>query len=169
MTLRQGYCLPEELLLGKINLPRGVEPEGIIAQAANEMDSYLGRRYVIPVAVDPAIPEERADALYLANINAQLATGRLITSAAAGGENDSVHSYGRMLLSTALKALKDIADGKHDLRSAAPVDGVASTQAAPKIFSRDPHSMVDAFYNNTGGIWSPGGMGGDATPWHTFP
>lgn len=169
MAPRQGYCQPEELLHGKINLPRGVDHESIIAQAANEMDSYLGRRYAIPVSVDPAIPEERSDALFLANINAQLATGRLITSAAAGGENDSVHSYGRMLLSTALKALKDIADGKIDLRSAAPVDEIASNQSAPKIYTRDRESFVDSFYNNTGGVWSPGGMRGDAEPWRTFP
>jgi phage gp36-like protein len=169
VALRQGYCQPEDLLLGKIALPRGISAEAVIAQAANEMDSYLGRRYAIPVAVDATVPAQRSDALYLSNINAQLATGRLITSAAAGGEADSVHAYGRMLMTTAINALNGIADGKVDLTSAAPADDAVSVKAAPRIYTKDKHSLVDSFYDTYAEPgWVAGGMK-EGNGWQTFP
>lgn len=150
MPPRQGYCQPDELLIGKIPLPRGTTAEAVIGSAANEMDLYIGRRYSIPVVVDTSVPEQRADALFLANVNAQLASGRLITSAASGGEHDAVHAYGRMLLSTALKALKDIQDGKFNLTSATPLPSEARRTQGPLLMSKDKFSMVDAFYDSYG-------------------
>lgn len=163
MPPRQGYCQPDDLLIGKIPLPRGTTAEAVIAAAANEMDSYLGRRYSIPVVVDAQVAEERSDALFLANVNAQLASGRLITSAASGGENTDVHAYGRMLLSTAIKALKDIQDGKYDLLSATPLPSQANRLQGPIIISKDKFSQVDAFYDSYG--TQPCGLR-EGQPWH---
>jgi hypothetical protein len=149
MAVRDGYCKPEDLLINGTRLPQSVTVEGIIASAADEIDSELGLLYKTPVLVNELDADKRDDYLLLKSINANLASGRLLTSMAAGGENNATHNYGKYLINFAYRLLNQITNGVRVLTSAerkstAPTD----SRKGPKVVHGDRYSLVDNFYQN---------------------
>ena len=148
------YCEAENLMIGDI-VVTGPEKTLYINDAADEMDSYLGTRYVTPIVLDSSNdatnPPQRAARLALKRINAQLASGRIITSKATGGEDTDVHAYGLMLISNALAAIEAIRSGEVILPGGEVLPGVVTpgsgtSATAPLVANGDPYSQVDAFY-----------------------
>ena len=91
------YSEVGDLLIG--DMPVGVltSKQKFVDDATNEIDSYIGVRYVTPLSLadtDPstgwpnAIP--RHVRLHISRINNHLASGRLILAVAAGGEDQRV-------------------------------------------------------------------------------
>jgi hypothetical protein len=53
------YSSVEDLLIGKIPLPVGVDPQKYVDDATDEVDSYIGFTYVTPVDVSNTSPVDR--------------------------------------------------------------------------------------------------------------
>jgi len=166
-----GYCGTGDLYISGVRMPQGMHmtPETAISMAAEEIDTKIGMLYQTPVSVEENDPTKRFDTLTLKRINALLASGRLITSMATGGEQDRVHAYGEYLLRMALAHLDQIQSGVIKLTSAIPIE-----QADQNPLNKGPllvtdnqkGSLVDSFYQN----FQPGGFtpGRDKTtddPW----
>lgn len=154
------YCDESDLLIGDITLGVAYSRAEFIAAAADEMDSRIGVRYVLPL---PAVEQlNTVTGLILKRINAQLASGRLIMSVASAGEDDSLHAYGKYLVDQAMDDLLRIERGDIILRMSddSIVDevGAASAPDGPIITNRDEQSGVDTFYENFtyGHVWAPG-------------
>lgn len=148
-----GYCLPADLLISGTRLPQGMQvtPESVISAAAEEIDAAIGMLYVTPVTVEEDDPAKRFDTLTLKRINALLASGRLITSMATGGEQNKVQAYGEYLLRFGWAQLKEIQNGTIKLTSATPIEQTDSdaTRRGPLLVSDNQQvSLVDSFYQN---------------------
>lgn len=150
MAVRDGYCTPEDLLINGTKLPSVVSVEGAIAAAADEIDSEIGQLYETPIYVDPNDVDKRNDYLILKSINAALASGRLITSQATGGEGDRIHAYGVYLINFAYTRIKKITNGAIELTSAVkrPQPEEDLSRKGPRISNGDKYSLVDNFYQN---------------------
>jgi|SRR5690348_1250597 len=108
------YCASGDLVLGGIPTPAGLDQNKIVADAADEIDSQIGMRYLTPI--DTAnVP--RPVQLLLKRINVALASGRLILAADSNGENQQLHAYGLSLINEAKEALRAIAAGDMFLRA----------------------------------------------------
>lgn len=155
------YCMVADLLLGNIPTPAYIDKQKSVDAAAEEMDSYLAMQYVTPISqqiIDN--PVNRRTMLVLKRINAHLATGRIITAAAAGAEDSEIHAYGKMMLDQALSALAQLATGTPSLDGATPVDNNKDeANNRPSVVNGDPYSQVDAFYDiaTPGSMMAPGG------------
>lgn len=158
------YADSVDLLTGSIPVPAYVDKAQALKDASDEVDSYLASAYVTPIVLAPAPaegPDEfRQTRLILKRITAQLASGRIITAAAAGGEDTDVHAYGRMLMNDALTALRKLATGEPALPGAVPVERTEEQKNLPIVTNGDPYSLVDAFYEKPGaimvqGAWPP--------------
>ncbi len=168
------YCTTEDLLIGSIPTPAYINKQKFVDDAADEIDSNLGARYVTPIVLTESIPAQRPFALMLKRINAHLASGRLILAAAAGGEDSDLHAYGRSLVREATDALRQLSNGDPVIPGAAPADGSGSTPLGdvPIIVNGDPYSQVDGFYDVlTPGQTSinPAGYGIPLWPGVTYP
>jgi hypothetical protein len=148
---RLGYCLPDDLLYGNIPLPTWITREQVIGAAADEIDSYLGYIYEVPVETPPGSNAEKpipaVVGLTLKRINAALASGRLILQLDSAGENAKLHAYGLSLVQEALGALKCIQDGEIVLPNVPPSNPEEPVVTGPMIANVDPESNVEAFYN----------------------
>lgn len=136
------YAGTADLLVGGM-IVNPTEAAQFIEVAADEIDSVLGFTYVIPLtAVEPHV------ALILKRVNALIASGRLILSTAVGGEDGSLHAYGRSLLMEGQDTLAAIANGNIQLVGADKTAPHADdgTGNAPSISQGDATSGVDAFY-----------------------
>jgi hypothetical protein len=163
------YSAVGDLLLGDLPVSTEISKQGFVNDAADEVDSIIGRRYVTPINVSGtgqyAVP--RHAALFVKRAANHLATGRLILAVAAGGEDGQLHAYGWSLVNGALKALEQIAEGSYDLPEAQPIStGGAVRPTAPTVTNSDSASGVDAFYGYLsapapvlpldGPVWIPG-------------
>lgn len=150
------YCTVDDLLIGNIPTPAYVNKQKYVDDAADEIDSYLGARYVTPIVLTPSLPAERPSALMLKRINAHLASGRLILATAAGGEDTELHAYGASLVREALAGLMQLAAGEPPLTGALPATNVGSTDpgSLPLVSNGDPYSQVDGFYE----VLTPGAV-----------
>lgn len=154
------YCEEADLLLGNIPIADYVSKSKYISDAADEIDSMIGSRYVTPVNLADTA-ENRPARLLLKRINAHLASGRLIMALDAGGQDDRLHAYGYSLVQQALAALAALVDGTADL-GAAPVipDPNANSVTVPVVISNiDPESQVEAFYARVAGPFPVFGYG----------
>jgi phage gp36-like protein len=140
------YSSVEDLLIGKIPLPVGVDPQKYVDDATDEVDSYIGFTYVTPVDVSNTSNVDRPVRLLLKRVTNMIATGRLILAMASGAEMQKVHAYGRSLIRDALDILTQISEGKVILTSVPQIPGTEGT-TAPMIANVDPESNVEAFYN----------------------
>ena len=141
------YSEVADLLTGQVPLPGSIDASKFVNDASNEVDSYIGFLYETPIDVSDTSPVLRPVRLLLKRLANQLATGRLILAAAAPSEQNRMHSYGRGLVTEALKILKDIADGEIILIGAPPAVGVEPASTAPMIANEDAESNVSAFYD----------------------
>lgn len=132
------YCLDADLLIGDL---AGLDDEKkrYIDMAGDEMDSFIGYVYVLPLqGVSVHVT------LILKSICRKLASGWLLMAQAAGSEDTSVHAYGKSLVEEAYRDLWAIKNGAIDL--GVPKITVASTGDSPAIIQGDKYSGVDAFY-----------------------
>lgn len=142
------YSAKTDLLTGNIPLPSYVDADKYVADAADEIDSYIGFIYKTPVDVTEQGPTSRPARLLLKRLNNFLASGRLMMAAAAAQEDTEQHAYARRLVGEALDSLKMIAEGKISLDGAEPAPASSDAkQNVPVILNKDVESNVDAFYD----------------------
>lgn len=146
------YCTETDTtnLIGDMKPPRGLSVAGIVENAATEMDSLLGQRYVIPIVLSDVDPRDKSDKNKLLIINANLAAGRLMLASGAGGEDNDLHAYAWYLVKYAMSQLQDIASGKVTLEKAVDLPSVGATlEGGMLVLNKDAYSGVDSFYNNS--------------------
>lgn len=135
------YCSSDDLVLGDAQVPAGLTKSKFIGDAADEIDSQIGFRYVTPVAVGSA---PRPVGLLLKRLNSHLATGLIILAANQSGEQEQLHAYGSYLVKEVRTVLRKIASGEIILEGAVPVD--APQGRGPVIANVDAVSQVESFY-----------------------
>lgn len=148
------YCTAADLVVGNVPLPSGADVNKYIKDAAGEMDSILGSVYTTPVIPDPEVANSHVAVLTLRRINAHLASGRLLVAVTAGGEDDSVHAYGLMLINQSLEALHQLATGNPELYGAPKLDTFTESKSRGMVYNVDEYSQVETFY----GMATPGGI-----------
>ena len=143
------YCSKDDLRKGDIPLAaRYGDGTQLVNQAADEIDAQIGHIYVTPVTFHvPLNPAHRPAMLMLKNINILIASGRLILDMAAGGEDNSLHAYGRSMWNEGITLLRRISTGEIELVGAEkiPESGV-NPSPVPAVINEDPYSLVEGFY-----------------------
>lgn len=138
------YCVEGDLHLGSVPPPSGSQKTIAkwIQEGAEEIDSKIGFRYATPVvAGDSAL--NRPTKLLLKKINAWLSSGRFIMAAATQGSDDQLQQQGLYLVTQALLALEQIADGTVVLPGIALVDDSEPKNTGPVGSWADPYSIVE--------------------------
>lgn len=146
------YCSVSDLLLGDLELSSRLIVDDYIARAARDMNTVLGRRYVVPV-----VSAEQFTKDVLASICADLASAYVVMSTAQGGEDNRVNAYGLFLYNRASAALLEALDGPA-LPGATMRDASAAKRGPVTVTQQDKSSPVETFYNFTQG-----------EPWLPFP
>lgn len=139
------YSLVGDMLLGDIPSPR--DADKWVQDAADEIDTKLGFRYVTPIVVDETVAANRITTLLLKRINNHLASGRLVCAKAASGSQQEVHQYGMSLIREALLALDALASGEMTLPGATFLAADDVGQSGPIINNLDAESNVESFYS----------------------
>jgi hypothetical protein len=135
-------------LIGDLRLPASMPAEAFLAQAADEIDSYLGFIYKTPFDLSADSKIIAPAKLLLKRVNLYLAAGRALMAMNQTGEDNRVHAYGQSLVEEAEKVLCEIRDGNAVLPGADPLDpNQQQTLNVPQISNVDPESNVEAFYN----------------------
>lgn len=142
------YSEETDLQVGPIPLPPYLDKAKVLADTADEIDSNIGFIYKTPINMTDNGPVARPARLLLKRISSHISTGRLILALASGGEDDSTHAYGRMMLKQGQDALRQIANGTIDLDGAEKVDGEAASPTGPMIANVDARSLVEGFYGD---------------------
>jgi phage gp36-like protein len=146
------YSTIDDLLLGDLPLGSKIDPIRFVQDAADEIDSVLGFRYVTPIDVSDSADTKRYVKLLLKRINNHLASGRLILAADIGGEDSVLHAYGVSLIQEATAALCQIVNGTVSLEGAAENE-VGGASTGPTIINEDERSGVAAFYGFVSRPW----------------
>lgn len=139
------------------NIPvNPVSAQKYVNDAADEIDSLIGKVYKTPVDMTPG-PDEtppgigtmsRPSRLLLKRVSNWLASGRLMLSTAAGGEDGELHAYALYLVNSASSVLMSIARGEVELEGAEKTDPDGSEGVyGPLISNVDPESNVEAMYD----------------------
>lgn len=139
------YCAVEDLVVGNVPLPSSSNVEVYIKNAADEIDASLGHVYATPITPDPTVENSRITVLTLKNINAHLASGRILTALTAGGEDNSVHAYGLLLIRGALDALRQLATGDPQLFGAQKITNYSESKRRGGVYNVDEYSQVETF------------------------
>lgn len=160
------YCEVTDLITGSLLWAPDDEdePERFVNLAAEEMDSYLGFKYVVPVVGRASLSGVLAlhEELLLKNINIKIASGRLLLAKFAGAEEAHEHQYGLGLLREGKSDLMLLVSGEVDLLSAelATPNGLGGTNdETPGIHNEDSESLLLGWENTV--------MRGD--PWYSRP
>ena len=143
------YVSETEISFGDMGVPSYVDLEQVIETACNDVDAELGKRYKMPIDLDPGVQQHKAAINMLNKIARYFVIGRVVIDAAIGSEDNNLQAYGNYHLRWADKVLKDIVDGDiiiPDQESILPDDD-GSRVTAPIVMNRDSRSLVDAFYN----------------------
>lgn len=150
MVTRPVYCEEAAVRqhIGQIRLAVGIEIEGAIESAANEMDGMLGIRYQVPIIVSPNIADQKSTSYWLQSINAMLTAGRLLVSSAAPGSQTDTNNYGKYLIQNALNQINYVVTGRKVLLGALESEYESLSYVGPMIVNQDEFSQVDAFYSN---------------------
>lgn len=154
------YCDTADLIIGDIPLQAGVS-DSYVVNAALEIDSYLAGIYVTPITANlEEDPRGQQTMLVLKKINAHLASGRILTSLAAGGEDNQTHAYGLLLLKQSHEALAQLATGAPDLYGAVKHTVTNESHGRGAVYGTDAYSQVDVFYDTAmpGGIANPNAL-----------
>lgn len=143
------YCEVPDLLIGDITVSAALDPEKYVNDAADEIDSKIGFRYLTPVPNTAPRPV----LLLLKRVNSHLASGRLILAATISAEMEELNAYGANLVADAELTLAAIASGEMKLPGTelAPevvvVDPTNPLNGPVLIDNLDPVSQVESFYN----------------------
>lgn len=146
------YCGSDDVTFhfAKVRLPPEIDMTSVIDLASDEMDGYIGYRYVVPIPVSSSDPTKSYGTLMLKTICGQLAAGRIMVSVSSGGEKNATHAYGLYLIQTALGQLDLIKHGKLNISfGTLNTDEQARKQGPMMAPGMDAYSMVDQFYQNT--------------------
>lgn len=164
------YSKADDLLIGDLILPKNVNRDKVVQDAADEIDAKLGWIYKTPLApceVPAGFPEQepefkhlpRHEQLLLKSINNRLASGRLILSLDTAGQQTTLHAYGYRLQKDALDELHLIANGSVEM-TACRAEGVEGGEdRVPSIIHHDEESLLLGFEETV--------MRG--VPWYTRP
>lgn len=151
------YCTKDDLLIGDVILGAALSPEKFVEDAADEIDSYLGRIYEIPI-----VGTDEVSALVLKRINTWLASGRLLMAVAVSTQDAEVNAYGWSLIQQALGDIRKIETSDIYLTGDGVVRADSSTvgdnDTGPSVSNRDEYSAVETFYGEylDGSVWRPG-------------
>lgn len=136
-----GYCEKGDLLLGDLKVSSSINLYDYINSAADEIDAEVGQRYLIPLDLSKAASWVVTK---LKDINAKLATGRLITALAmAGGLDMELQAYGAAMIKRAMDEVFEISGGKV-LLAGVPIDPASFRVTSPIVVNYDQVSGVDA-------------------------
>lgn len=152
------YSTVDDLLLGDMPLGSKVDPIRFVQDAADEIDSVLGFRYVTPIDIADTASTARHVKLLLKRINNHLASGRLILAVDVGGEDSVLHAYGVSLIQEAIAWLTQIVNSM-TLEGAEEKPG-EDASTGPSIMNEDEFSAVATFYDF---VMKPGLAG--ISPW----
>lgn len=149
------YSDVADMLTGNIPVSPGIGTK-YVQDAADEIDSVIGKIYKTPLNVAPgadetppgAGPMTRPSRLLIKRISNWLASGRLMLATSAGGEDDQLHAYALYLVKGATDVLMAIARGEVDLEGAEKQDEEGDEGVyGPLISNVDPESNVEGFYD----------------------
>lgn len=149
------YSTVADLLIGDLPVAVGFSKQKFVDDAADEVDSIVGRRYVTPLDISASSPIPRHARLFIKRVANHLASGRLILALAAGGEDQALHAYGYSLVKNATDALEQIATGAYDIDKAQEVEGGDTANVGPSIKNVDASSGVETFYQNGQSVVQP--------------
>jgi hypothetical protein len=151
------YCSAADLLIGNIPVPRGVSAEQYVQAAADEIDAALGQMFETPILIDPSNISLRPSTLVLKQINAKLASGRLIMAADAGGQDTQLHAYGLSLVREAQASLTELRSSSDSLPGAVVIvaENADDSAGLPRILNYDQTSQVDFFYEYFNPVLNP--------------
>ena len=145
------YSTTADLLIGNIPLPATLTPQKYVDDAADEIDSIIGFRYVTPIDMSELGTVPKPARLLLKRVSNWLATGRIILAVDAAGEDVQLHAYGLRLIEDATVTLRAIADGTVFLEGAPTIadsdEATLGLRRAPQIGNLDSESQVEAFYS----------------------
>lgn len=160
------YCEPTDVVLGNIPVPRFMTIEDQVNKASDEIDATVGQVYTLPLNLSLGSP----DALLLKKVNSDLAAGRIILSAAGGGEDTRLHNYGIYLVREAQKTLSSILSGATILETATKIVRENEAKFSEFVQNKDSQSFVEGFYSSNGTAAGLGnhilpGVSQDGYPW----
>jgi phage gp36-like protein len=145
------YCSEGDVTFhfAKVRLPAEISMADAISSGSDEMDGYLGYRYVVPIPVSGSDPAKAYGTQLLKTICGQLTAGRIMVSVAAGGEKNKTHDYGRYLIDRSLEKLCEIKEGKLNISFATENTDEMSRKQGPMMApGGDAYSLVDQYYQN---------------------
>lgn len=142
------YSSKDDLLLGSIPISSELNPDKIVQDASDEIDSKLGHIFDTPFDLNEATTDlERPARLLIKRINNFLATGRLILAVASPEENQNLHAYGWQLIQEANAAIAAIISGDITLEGVTLLEKENAQVSTPLINNLDAESNVEAFYD----------------------
>lgn len=141
------YCDVTDLKLGNIPIPAYLDAQKEVNDAADEIDSKIGFRYITPVNVTVGSATVRPAVLLLKRINVSLATGRLLLAIASPEEGNQLHAYAWSLIKEATAALEMISCGDVVLDGVPHFNTDDEPASTPLISNIDSESSVEAFYD----------------------
>lgn len=153
------YCGTGDLLVEDSLqlLPSNLDTQKYVDAAANEMDSKLGFTYKLPLESDDNyldsdgnpiadFPQHEKD--LLRDINAKLASGRILMQTQVSADGASYHPYAKELIAEAQALLIMIANRDVLLSGLLKGDPERLSDRGPTIVNHDSHSMVEQFEEN---------------------
>lgn len=146
------YCSSTDLMLGDMLFSPGFNADTWIDRAADEMNAVLGRIYALPL---PAL--STTSGLILKQTNALIASGRIVLDKAISSESETLHAYGKALLTEGQTQLESILNGEIVLPGLVRIGSTADNGSGPSIRQADSESPFDAFNKTV--------MGGDSWYW----
>lgn len=144
------YSAVEDMLIGQTALPKGLDPQKYVDDAADEIDSAIGFIYLTPVDMSDTSPVIRPVRLLLKRLNNHLATGRFITAISSNSQRTDLQPYGASLIREVLAVLQQIQNGELALTGAPLLPALPGEElppTGPLIYNVDPESQVEAFYD----------------------
>lgn len=142
------YAATSDLLLGNLPLGNAVDPERYVNDAAEEIDTKIGFKYITPVDLNTlSQPEQRPTLLLLKRLNVYIATGRILITITQPTENNQLNALGQSYLMQAYEVLDAIAAGEYPLIGVPPLGGdTGNLESHIGVTNGDTGSFVDSFY-----------------------
>lgn len=157
--MAHAYATTADIDLGAlgtgIELPRGINVQNEIDNAADDMNAVVGRFYQLPLNLSKTDPALAPYELMMRKTNAYLAQGNIIEKSAAGSEDSSIHARAKMFWNKAYKILDAIEKGRLQIPHQQYVQADIETFRGPFTFGPDGASRVEPFY-----------AGGNEKPWY---
>lgn len=170
------YSDPDDMLVGTdFALPADDTLERFVRDAAQEIDSRLGFKYVIPLkftrivggSVSYVDPEDSStytpSYLLVRRLSNFIASGRYLLAATSPEEQNSLHQYANKLLRDAEAILSQITSNRADLEIEELPSDDMDTPYGLLVKNRDKRSMVQEFEEQAMNYNNPF-LGAESTP-----